>query len=148
MRFRTNLLATGKTAAGMVVPAKVVEALGSSKRPPVRVTINGHTYRSSVAVMGGKFMLGVSAEHRKAAGVAAGEVLDVDLELDTQPREVTVPRDFADALDREAEAKRFFDALSYSNRLRHVLSIEDAKTPETRERRIAKSVSTLREGRA
>ena len=97
--------------------------------------------------MGGKFMLGVSAEHRKAAGVAAGEVLDVDLELDTQPREVTVPRDFADALDREAEAKRFFDGLSYSNRLRHVLSIED-ETPETRERRIAKSVSTLREGRA
>jgi hypothetical protein len=148
MRFRTNLLATGKNAAGMVVPAKVVEALGSSKRPPVRVTINGHTYRSSVAVMGGKFMLGVSAEHRKAAGVAAGEVLDVDLELDTQPREVTVPRDFADALDREAEAKRSFDGLFDSNRLRHVLSIEDAKTPETRERRIAKSVSTLREGRA
>ena len=132
----------------MEVPAKVVEALGSSKRPPVRVTINGHAYRSSVAVMGGKFMLGVSAEHRKAAGVAAGEVLDVDLELDTQPREVTVPRDFADALDRDAVAKRFFDGLSYSNRLRHVLSIEDAKTPDTRQRRIAKSVSTLREGRA
>jgi hypothetical protein len=141
-------LATGKTAAGMEVPAKVVEALGSSKRPPVRVTINGHAYRSSVAVMGGQFMLGVSAEHRKAAGVAAGEVLDVDLELDTQPREVTVPRDFADALDRDAVAKRFFDGLSYSNRLRHVLSIEDAKTPDTRQRRIAKSVSTLREGRA
>ena len=148
MRFRARLLATGKTAAGMEVPAKVVEALGSSKRPPVRVTINGHAYRSSVAVMGGKFMLGVSAEHRKAAGVAAGEVLDVDLELDTQPREVTVPRDFADALDRDAVAKRFFDGLSYSNRLRHVLSIEDAKTPDTRQRRIAKSVSTLREGRA
>jgi hypothetical protein len=148
MRFRAKLLATGKTAAGIEVPAKVVEALGSSRRPAVSVTINGYTYRSSVAVMGGKFMVGVSAERREAAGVAPGEMLDIDIELDTQPRELIVPTDFAKALDGDARARRFFDGLSYSNRQRHVLSIEGAKTPETRQRRIDKSVSTLREGRA
>jgi hypothetical protein len=148
MRFRAKLLATGKTAAGIEVPAKVVEALGSSRRPAVSVTINGYTYRSSVAVMGGKFMLGVSAERREAAGVAPGEMLDIDIELDAQPRELIVPTDFAKALDGDARARRFFDGLSYSNRQRHVLSIEGAKTPETRQRRIDKSVSTLREGRA
>jgi hypothetical protein len=148
MRFRAKLLATGKTAAGIEVPAKVVEALGSSQRPAVSVTINGYTYRSSVAVMGGKFMLGVSAERREAAGVAPGEMLDIDIELDTQPRELIVPLDFAKALDGDARARRFFDGLSYSNRQRQVLSIEGAKTPETRQRRIDKSVSTLREGRA
>jgi hypothetical protein len=148
MRFRAKLLATGKTAAGIEVPAKVVEALGSSRRPAVSVTINGYTYRSSVAVMGGKFMVGVSAERREAAGVAPGEMLDIDIELDTQPRELIVPTDFAKALDGDARARRFFDGLSYSNRQRHVLSIEGAKTAETRQRRIDKSVSTLREGRA
>lgn len=97
--------------------------------------------------MGGEFMLPVSAEHRTSAGVAAGDEVDVDIELDTEPREVTVPPDFADALDHDAEARRFFDGLSYSQKLWHVTSIEGAKTAETRERRISKSVSMLREGR-
>jgi hypothetical protein len=148
VRFRTKLLSAGKTAAGIEVPAKVVEALGSSKRPPVRVTINGHTYRSTVAVLGGKFMLGVSAEQRKAAGVSAGEMLDVDLELDTQPRVVTVPADFAKALDGDAGATRFFEGLSYSKKQRFVLPIVGAKTPETRQRNIDKAMSALREGNA
>ncbi len=137
----------GKTATGIRVPAEVVEELGPGKRPPVRVTINGHTYRSTVAVMGGQFMVGVSAENRAAAGVAAGDEVDVDIELDTEPRQVEVPLDFAAVLDRDPGAKRHFDRLSYSNRRRHVLSIEEAKTPETRERRIVKAVATLREGR-
>src|SRR5260370_510515 len=84
-----------KTAAGIEVPAKAVAALGSSKRPPVRATVNGFTYRSTVAVMGGKFMLGVSNEVRKSAGVAAGDTVDIDLELDTEAREVSIPSDFA-----------------------------------------------------
>lgn len=88
-------------------------------------------------------MLPVSAEHRAGIGVAAGDEVDVDLELDTTLREVTVPPDFAQALDQEAEAKRFFEGLSYSNRLRHVLAIDQA---ETRLRRIQKAVSMLREG--
>jgi hypothetical protein len=148
VRFRATLLGAGKTATGIEVPPDVVASLGQSKRPAVRVTINGHTYRSTVAVMGGKFMLGVSAENRAAAGVAAGDRLDVDLELDTAPREVAVPSDLAAALKRDKEAKRFFDRLSYSRKQRIVLSVEGAKAAETRQRRIDKSVKDLREGRA
>jgi hypothetical protein len=148
MKFRATLELGGKTATGVRVPAEVVAALGTSKRPAVRVTINGHTYRSSVAVMGGVFMLGVSAENRAAAGVQAGDELDIDIELDTAPREVAVPADFAAALDQDADARRFFDGLAYSHKLRHVLAIEQAKTAETRQRRIDKAISMLREGQA
>ena len=147
MRFRTKILLAGKTAAGIEVPAKVVAALGSSKRPPVRATINGFTYRSTVAVMGGKFMLGVSNEVRKSAGVAAGDTVDIDLELDTQAREVPMPADFAAALARDAKAKKFFDGLSYSKKLRLVIPI-DIKNVETRKERIKKTVEGLREGKA
>jgi uncharacterized protein DUF1905/bacteriocin resistance YdeI/OmpD-like protein len=147
MRFRTTLLQNDKTATGFRVPDDVVEALGKGKRPPVRVTINGYTYRSTVAVMGGAYMLGVSAENRAGAGVKGGDEIDVELELDTSPREVSVPADFAAALDAETSAKRTFDSLSNSNKSWHVLQIEGAKSDETRQRRIAKSVEALREGR-
>jgi hypothetical protein len=147
MRFRTTVEGSGKTATGIRIPDDVVAGFGAGKRPPVRVTIGGHTYRSTVAVMGGVFMVGVSAENRAAAGVAAGDEVDVDIELDTQPREVTVPKDFADALAHDQVARRTFDSLSYSQKQWHVLSIEGAKTAETRERRIGKSVAALREGR-
>jgi bifunctional DNA-binding transcriptional regulator/antitoxin component of YhaV-PrlF toxin-antitoxin module len=146
-RFRATIQASGKTATGIQVPAEVVAALGPSKRPAVRVTINGYTYRSSVAPLGGVFMVGVSAETRERAGVAAGDEVEVAIERDTEPREVIVPPDFADALTRDADARRFFDGLSYSAKRRHVLAIEGAKTAETRQRRIASAVSTLREGR-
>jgi hypothetical protein len=129
------------------VPAAVVAKLGSSKKPAVRVTIKGCTYRSTVSSMGGRFMLPVSAEVREAARVAAHETVDVDVELDTAPREVTVPADLSRALSREPAARRFFEGLSFSNKQRIVIAIESAKTPETRERRIAKSVSSLRDGR-
>jgi hypothetical protein len=146
MKFRATLQLNGKTATGIRVPPEVVEKLGTSKRPAVRVTINGHTYRSTVAVMSGEYMVGVSAENREGAGVAAGDVVSVDIELDTAPREVTVPADFAKALARVPAAQRNFDQLSYSNRQRHVVSIEQAKTAETRQRRIAKAVDGLRTG--
>ena len=146
MRFRTTIELGGKTATGFQVPPEVVAALGSTKRPPVRVTINGYTYRSTVAPMGGVFMLPLAAEHRTAAGLVAGDEVDVDLELDTAPREVEVPPDFAAALAGDADAQRAFDNLSYSNKRRHILSIEDAKTPATRERRITKAIETLRAG--
>ena len=148
MRFRTTLELNGKTATGMRVPAEVVESLGAGKRPPVRVTINGYTFRNTIAVYGSEYFQGVSAKDREGAGIAAGDEIDVDIELDTEPREVVVPDDFAKALKRESAAKRFFDGLSYSNRRRIVLAIEDAKTPETRQRRITKSVANLAEGRA
>ena len=147
MRFRTKILPAGKTAAGIEVPAKVVAALGSSKRPPVRATINGFTYRSTIAVMSGKFMLGVSNEVRNSAGVAAGDTVDIDLELDTEVREVPIPPDFAAALARDARAKRFFEGLSYSKKLRLVIPI-DIKNVDTRKERIAKTVEQLGEGKA
>lgn len=146
MRFRATIELGGKTATGIQVPAEVVENLRSGKRPHVLVTINGYTYRSTVAPMGGVYMLPVSAEVREAAGVAAGDAVDVAVELDTAPREVEVPTDLAAALAGDAEAKRIFEELSYSNKRRIVLSIEGAKTAETRERRIAKAVSDLHQG--
>ena len=147
MKFRTTLQLFGKTATGLEVPAKVVASLASGKRPPVRVTIKGHTYRSTVAPMGGKFMLPASAENRSGAGVAAGDRLEVDLVLDTEPREVVEPPDFKKALDRDTQARRVFEGLSYSNRRQHVLAIEGAKTAETRERRIDKAVATFLAGK-
>jgi hypothetical protein len=143
MRFRVTLESNGKTAVGMHVPDEVVASLGKGKQPPVRVTINGYTYRSTVASRGGRFLLGVSAENRAGAGVAAGDEVDVDMELDTEPREVTVPPDFAAALDDDAVAKQYFDGLSYSRKQWFVLNIESAKTDQTRQRRIVKAVEQL-----
>jgi hypothetical protein len=149
MRFHTTLEQAGKTATGFVVPPEVVASLGAGKRPPVVVTLNGrYSYRNTVAVYGDTFLLGVSAEHRAGAGVKAGDGLDVDLELDTAPREVVIPPDFAAALDAAPAARTTFDGLSYSNRSWHVLNVEGAKTAETRQRRIEKSIATLREGKA
>ena len=108
------------------------------------MTINGHTYRSTVAVMGGRFMVGVSAENRTLAGVSGGDHVDVEIELDTEPREIAVPDDLARALQEQPAAKRFFDGLSYSKQQWFVLSVEGAKTPETRRRRVAKAIEMLR----
>jgi hypothetical protein len=147
MRFRTTLLQAEGNATGIVVPPAVVESLGAGKRPAVTVTINGYSYRNTIAVMGGDYMVGVSAAHRAGAGVAGGDELDVDIVLDTAPRVVVVPDDLAAALDAEPEARRTFDALSYSNKSWHVLQVDGAKTDETRQRRIAKSVDTLKQGK-
>ena len=141
--FTAILQLHGKTATGIEVPPTVVAALGSGKRPAVNATINGYTYRSTVTPMGGVFMLPVSAEIRAGAGVAAGETVTVALTLDSAPREVAVPADLAAALDAAPEARQAFEALSYSNKRAHVLSVEGGKTPETRRRRIARVVEIL-----
>jgi Bacteriocin-protection, YdeI or OmpD-Associated/Domain of unknown function (DUF1905) len=147
MRFHTRLVQSGKTATGLQVPPEVVERLGSGKRPAVSVTLRGHTYRSTIASMRGVYMLPVSAEIRGITGLAGGDPVDVEVELDTAPREVTLPADFAASLDAEQEARSFFQSLSYSNKQRIVLAIEQARTAETRQRRIAQSVQALREER-
>jgi hypothetical protein len=147
MRFHATLILHGKTATGIQVPDEVVEQLGAGKRPPVRVTIGSYTYRTTVAPMGGQFWIPVSAENRAGAGINAGDELDVDIESDTEPREVTVPEDLAAALEAEPAAKQAFDKLSYSNRRLHVLSVQDAKTPETRQRRVEKVMTALRGGK-
>jgi hypothetical protein len=147
MRFRATVETSGKATMGFQVPPEVVQALGASKRPPVRVTINGYSYRSTVAPLGGRYMMGLSAENRAGAKVTGSGVIDVDMELNTAPREVTVPPDFAKALAAEPAAKKTFDGLSYSNKSWYVLQIAGAKSDETRHRRIAKSIEALREGR-
>lgn len=148
MSFRTTVELAGRTATGFEVPAGIVEALGSGRRPAVTVTVNGYSYRSTVAVMGGRYLLPLSAEHRQGAGVAAGDEVEVTLELDTAPREVAVPDDLAEALDRAPEAKAFFDGLSYSRRRRVVLQVEGAKKAETRQRRVADAITKLAAGEA
>lgn len=148
MRFTTTLLLEGKTATGIQVPPEVVAVMGKGKRPPVTVSINGYTYRSTIAAFGEIYMLPVAAEHRTAAGISAGDEITIDLQLDEAPREVAAPDDFAAALDAESAARATFEGLSNSNKKWHVLNIEGAKSPETRQRRIEKSVETLREGRA
>ncbi|MBN9390768.1 MAG: DUF1905 domain-containing protein [Chloroflexi bacterium] len=147
MKFQTTIEQSGKTATGLVVPEQVVERLGAGKKPAVSVTINGYTYRSTIASMGGRFMLPLSAENRAGAKVAAGETVEVEVELDAAPREVAVPPDFAAALDQDPEAKQFFERLAYSHKLRHVLAIDQAKSPETRQRRIEGAIKMLHEGK-
>lgn len=143
MRFRTAVLLGGKTATGLEVPAEVVAALGSGRRPAVVVSVNGFTYRSTIAVLGGVSMIALSAENRAGAGVAAGDEVEVEVELDTAPREVDVPADLAEALDAVAVARAAFEALSYSGQRQHTLSVDGAKTDATRRRRIEKAVATL-----
>ncbi len=147
MRFHTTILQSGKSATGIRVPDEIVTALGGGKRAAVTVTINGYRYGSSLAVVDGVPMVGVSAEHRAGAGVKGGDEVDVEIALDTAPREVVVPPDLAAALATDPVAQRTFDGLSYSNRLWHALQVTTAKTDETRERRIAKSLEALRAGR-
>jgi hypothetical protein len=147
MKFRAEILLNGKTATGIQVPPDVVEALGSGKRPAVRVTICDYSYLSTVATMNGVYMLPVSADVRANAGVQAGDQVEVGLELDSTPREVVVPDDLAVALAADETARNVFESLSYSNKRRVVLPIEDARTDETRQRRIAKSIEKLRENR-
>src|SRR6185437_10945134 len=127
MRFRATVELGGKTATGIEVPAEVVEGLGSHKRPPVRVTIGHYTYRSTVARMGGRFLLPVSAEVRRGAGVAAGDEIDVEVVLDDVPREVPVPDDLAAALFAVDGARARFDALNYTMRKEAVRGVEEAK---------------------
>lgn len=145
MRFRATVELGGKTATGIQVPAEVVTGLGSHRRPSVRVTVGGHTYRTTVAPMGGAYFVPLSAENRTAAGVAAGDMVDVDIELDTEPRQVTVPADLAAALAGRSGAGEAFQALSYSRRKEHVRQVETAKAAATRERRIAKVLDSLHE---
>ena len=150
MRFSSTLELHGKTATGLVVPPEVLESLGGGRKPAVTVRLGEHTYRTTVGSMGGQFLIPVSAENRAAAGLAAGDQVEVDVELDTAPRVVEVPADLAAALDAEPAARQRFDALSYSAQRRHVLAVEGAKAEATRQRRVSATVAALVEeaGRA
>ena len=143
MRFHAIIALHGKSATGIEVPADVVAALGQGKRPKVTVTINGYSYPSTVGVMGGVSLIPVSADVRAKAGVAAGDEVDINLVPDAAPRTVEVPADLAAALASVPAARQAFDKLSYSGQQRYVLGIEQAKTAETRRRRVEKAVTEL-----
>jgi hypothetical protein len=146
--FRTELFKGDGDTAGFEIPEGVVEAFGQGKKPKVTVTINGtFSYPNTVAVYGGKYMIGISKERRKLAGVTPGETIEVTLQLDTAPRVMEVPPDLQKALDKDKAAKAYFVTLSYSNQRRHIDNINGAKTAETRARRIEKSVALFHEGR-
>ncbi|WP_086847132.1 YdeI/OmpD-associated family protein [Amycolatopsis kentuckyensis] len=147
MEFRTRVLLGGKTATGLPVPADVVEALGAGKKPAVTVTLGGHTYRTTVASRGGQFLVPLSAENRERAGVAAGDDVEVEIALDTAPRELEIPADLAEALTADEAARTRFESLSYSAKQRFVLPIGQAKTEQTRQRRVAKVITDLRAGK-
>lgn len=144
MKLHTVVAQTGANTTGILIPDAVVVALGAGRKPPVQVTVNGHSYRSSIASRGGQYMISLSAENRALAKVAGGDKIEITLELDDQPRTVDVPEDLAAALQAEPAAAAAFESLSYSNKRRHVLSIEGAKIAETRQRRIDKALAELR----
>lgn len=148
MRFTSELESAGGNKAGFVVPDAVVDGLGGGGHPQVAVTVDGFTYRSSIARMGERYMVGMSTDRRAAAGVTVGDTYEVEIELDTAPREVELPDDLGAALDGDPVAKAFWDTLSYSKQQWHVLQVTGAKKPETRAKRVAASVAMLAEGRA
>lgn len=145
MRFRTTITQIGNNT-GIELSPEILAELGAGKRPPVKVTINGFTYRTTPGSMNGITMVPLSAERRRAAAVSGGDEVDVEIELDSEPRVVEVPADLAAALDVEPAAREMFDKLSNSNKGWHVLQVTGAKTDETRQRRIARSVEALRAG--
>ncbi|MBT0995662.1 YdeI/OmpD-associated family protein [Cellulomonas sp. DKR-3] len=140
--FRTVLIRSGANNVGIDVPEDLVLALGAGRRPPVLVTLNGHTYRSTVAPMGGRYLVPVSAQVRAEAGVAGGEEHEVTIVLDDQPRTVDVPDDLAAAL-AAAGVRDAFDALAPSRRKEHVRGVVEAKQEATRARRVAAVVASL-----
>ncbi len=143
--FHTTILKTGKNTAGIQVPEEIMQKLDAGKQPLVRVTINKYTYRSAVAVMGGKYMISFNPDHRKAAGVQAGEEADVTLEVDLEPRTVEIPKDLKDALTK-ANVLAAFEKTAPSMKKEYVRQVEEAKAQETRERRIKKIVEKLSAG--
>jgi len=147
VKFRSTVELGGKTATGIEVPEDVVEALGAGKRPAVTVNVGPHTYRTTVAPLAGKFYVPLSAQNREAAGVEAGDDVDVEIDLDIEPRVMEAPDDLAQALSLDERAQQFFDTLSFSHRRAYVDWITSAKKAETRERRVGQAVEMLAEGR-
>ena len=135
MQFKTVLLQAGKTATGFEIPAEVVEKLGAEKKPPVKVTINGYTYRNTIAVMGGVYMIGVSALHREGANIKGGDKITVNIELDTEERIAEVPADLEKRLKKDPVAKKNFDALSYSKNAHSLFrsTMQKQKKPDKEE---------------
>lgn len=143
MRFQAKVIPSGN-ATGVEVPDDARRALGPQARPLVVITINDHTWRSRIALMRGMCLIGISAANRAAAGIVEGDMIDVELVADEEPRQVSEPQDFSDALDRHPDAKATFERLPFGLKTKHVRSIEEAKTAAVRQRRIDALVTALR----
>jgi Bacteriocin-protection, YdeI or OmpD-Associated/Domain of unknown function (DUF1905) len=142
VKFSTAMSQLGNNT-GIEVPPDVITALGSGKRPPVVVRVNGYEYRSTVAPMAGKYLLPFSAERRKESGIQGGDAIEVELTLDISPRTVELPDDLQSALKASSAAAAAWEKLSYTHRKEHVRSVLDAKKAETRKRRIAAVLAQL-----
>src|SRR5215471_21089311 len=142
MKFR-SYVEPPEPMRGLEVPPEVVESLGHGKRPRVTITINGHSWKSRVAIMRGRYLLGLSKANRQAAGVVTGDEVEVDVEIDAEPRVLVEPADFARALDADPIARAGYERLSHSGKRKHVLAINSAKKAETRQRRIEKTLAAL-----
>ncbi|MEV6975345.1 YdeI/OmpD-associated family protein [Kitasatospora sp. NPDC093806] len=142
MKFLTHV-EPPEPMRGLEVPPEVVAALGGGARPPVTITLNGHSWQSRVAILRGRHLLGLSNANRQAAGVTIGDEVEVDIELDTDPHAIPEPPDFAQALDADPTARAAYDALSPGRKRAHIHTIESAKRPETRQSRIQKAITTL-----
>jgi|SRR6185295_18930239 len=142
MKFSTTMFRQGNNT-GIEVPADIVAALGAGKRPAVVVNVNGYEYRSTVAPMGGRYLLPFSAERRNESGIGGGDALNVELTLDITPRTVEVPADLRAAIDASASAAAAWDKLSYTYRKQASRSVLEAKKADTRARRIRVIVAKL-----
>ncbi|SPE41033.1 conserved hypothetical protein [Candidatus Sulfotelmatobacter sp. SbA7] len=143
MKFRAKVIPSGNATA-IEVPKDIVKALGSGARPLIAVTVNGHTWRSRVALMRGQCPVGISAANRAASGIGEGDIVEVSLQVDNEPRVVRAPPDLAMALKNDSQARAAFDRLPYGLKRKHVAAIEEAKASEVRQRRIAKLVTMMR----
>ena len=145
-QFDVELERVGKTSARLRVPVDLKEVFGRA-RPPLRVTVEGHTWRTTPGVYGGVAYIGLNQDVRTAAGVDAGDSVHVSMELDAEPRTVAVPPDLRNALEADPEANAAFEKLSFTHRREYVEWIAEAKRPETRARRVAGTVDGVRQGR-
>ena len=143
LKFATILLAAGKTATGIKIPDHIIEELGGGKKPLVKVSINGFTYRSAVAVMGGACMVGVNADNRAGANIKAGDKIEVTIEMDTEPRTVEIPKELQLVLNKNAAMKKKFETFSTTRKKSLTVPIFDAKTEETKQKRIIKAIEAL-----
>jgi hypothetical protein len=142
--FHTTLISGGGNTTGIEIPEDVVLGLGRGKRVPVVVTVNGYTFRNTTAFMGGQYLVGVSAAHRAASGLKGGDAIEVTLEVDDAPRVVEVPPELAEAFAADPDAAAAWAKLSYSHQRQHAEPIADAKSPETKARRVAKTLEILK----
>ena len=130
-------------ATGITIPFDVEEVFGA-KRVPVKATVNGAVYRGSIVRMAGKYMLGIPKAFREAAGIKAGDNIVVTLEKDQEERTVSIPADLAKELKKDAALKAAWEKLSYTIRKEQARGLEEAKSAETRARRLEKTVAMLK----